>query len=227
MVLISISGGLGSGKSLFLTIYATHSKRKIVSNFTLKSKKYTEFDIDDFIHGGYSDCVILLDEVYQYIDSRSSMTDINKLFSYMLFQSRKKDVELFVVAQLRSSMDLRWRRLTDLRIDCQKSTEGFEYKLYNPKRPNENAIAILSFDQASAYFNLFDTNEIIMDQPKTARFMKPKKKLEVVKDLSEQMIKDYKKEFKQLHPDKKKINKITRPYVNIWVLKNEVPNDLN
>jgi len=225
-MLITINGGLGSGKSLFLTIYALHSNKHIVSNFTLFDKEYEKLDIYKLISGEYSDCVILIDEVYQYLDSRNSMSELNKLFSYFLFQSRKKNVELFICAQLRGTIDIRFRALTDYVIKCKHDVNGFTYALFNPNNPNENSIVLLTHEQAKGYFKFFDTNEIIMDKPPSMRFLNPKDKLELIKKLSTEMVLQYKKEYRENNPKKKRVKKITRPWVNVWALKHEVDKTL-
>jgi hypothetical protein len=225
-MLISVNGGLGSGKSLFLTIYAIHTKKPVVANFQLFDIEYENLDIYKLIKGGYSDCVILIDEVYQYLDSRNSMNELNKLFSYFLFQSRKKNIELFICAQIRGTIDVRFRKLTDYVIHCAQDREGFHYILTNPVNVSENAEVLLTHRQAKSYFKFFDTNEIIMDKQPSKKFMNPEEKLKLVENLATEMVLQYKKEYRENNPKKKRIKKITRPWVNIWALKHQVDSSI-
>lgn len=226
-MLVMVNGGLGSGKSLLLTILASTTKKPIVSNFKLHIK-YEKFDLYEFMEGNYSDCLILLDEVYQYIDSRNSMKDMNRFFSYVLFQSRKKNLQIYIASQLSSSIDIRYRQLTDLRINCEKTNEGFQYTLFRPSEPYENRISILPYNQAKPFFKLYDTNEIIMDTEQTnkIKYMSNEDKLKILRKVGKECIINYKKEFMKNNPNKKKINKITRPYVKIWAMEHNIEKGL-
>lgn len=209
-MLIVVNGNLGSGKSLFLTIYAMMSKRKVVSNFHLE-RNYEKFNIQDFIKAKYEDCVILLDEAYQYIDSRNSMLEINQLFSYILFQSRKKNVELFVCSQLISTIDIRFRSLADCVIYCEKDRDGFMYTIFAPNNPKESFVSILPYDKAKQFFKYYNTNEIIFEsKPTDLKYISPEEKIEIMEKLSSQVIKEFKKS---------KNEKFSRSFVHVFCMK--------
>ena len=222
-MLIMITGGLGTGKSLFLTIIATHTKKKVISNFKLHTK-YEKFDMHKFMEGKYEDAVILLDEVYQYIDSRNSMKDMNRFFSYVLFQSRKKDLQIYIASQLARSIDVRYRALTDIRIKCSKSREGFQYTLFNPNMPNESRVALLPLQNCAPYFKLYDTNEIIMEteHQNKMKYMSNEDILKILKKIGRECIIEYKKEYRKNNPNKKRIKQITRPFVKIWAMEHNI-----
>lgn len=57
-MLTVILGGLGSGKTLLMTIIAITSKRKFYSNFKIDNKNYNEFNLDEFSRGKYSNSIV-------------------------------------------------------------------------------------------------------------------------------------------------------------------------
>lgn len=208
-----VCGNLGSGKSLFLTILAIFSKKQVISNFTLNTN-YEKFDITKFINAEYDNCMILLDEVYQYIDSRNSQMDMNRFFSYILFQSRKKSIDLYLAAQLVGTIDVRFRSLADCVVNCEKSNEGFVYTIFAPSNVNENFVSVLPYEKAEKFFKFYDTNEIIFDvKPnEQLKFMKPKEKMKKIKLIAKDIIAEFKKK------DKGKKKKISRAFVSVYCM---------
>lgn len=221
-----VCGGLGSGKTLFTTIYAKFFKGKIVSNYTLHSIDYDKFSINTFIEGNYEDCLILMDEAYQYVDSRASMSTENRLFSYVLFQSRKKNVEIFLTAQLTSSLDLRFRELADFIVDCEQIKEGFQYILHNTSKPNQQAISILPYNKAFDFFKLYDTNEIVMDKPKTMRFATDNERFQYADKYGKALRQAYNRAYKKKHPKSRTEKDPSKNWADIWMLKKNIPKDI-
>lgn len=223
-----VIGGLGSGKSLFLTILAKYSDKDVVANYELKNIKYTKFNIKKFINGEYSSCVVLIDEVYQYIDSRDSQTSLNKLFSYILFQSRKKGLEIYICAQLFSTIDIRYRSLSDLIINCEKGKKGFVYEVFKPSDINNYRKSFLPHSKAKKFFEYYDTNEVIFDTKNDIRekFMSNKERITFAKNEGKKLLKKYESEFRKNNPDKKRVNKITRSYVKMYCLENDISDSL-
>lgn len=163
-MLTLITGGLGSGKSLMSVILSLIEKsdhKRIVSNFDI-SNTNEKFQLKKFLKRQYNDCMIILDEVYQYIDSRNSLDSQNKFFSYILYQSRKKSLDLYIIAQQQQSIDIRFRDLTDYIIYCKKLRDGFYYVLEDIAQQT-NAQIKLSFQHAEQFFPYYDTNEVIFE----------------------------------------------------------------
>lgn len=65
------------------------------------------------------DCVLLLDEMYQIADSRSSGSKLNKLFTYFMVQTRKRGVDVYFCTHHLDHVDLRLRRAADIRNSCR------------------------------------------------------------------------------------------------------------
>lgn len=128
---ILFEGSQGTGKSLCAVAMAYEqyeSGRKVISNNHLNFP-YTHFDIAYFVEQmsnqedqGLENCILLLDEAYQYMDSRLSQTKINKLFTYFIVQTRKRDVDLYVCTHHIDHLDVRLRRA----IDCRGVASYYE-----------------------------------------------------------------------------------------------------
>lgn len=162
-MLTLVYGYCGSGKTLFLTAMAslTDKKRKIYSNYELKLPNYKEFSVAEYVNGKYNNCLILLDEAYNYLDSRMAMDMKHRFMSYMLFQSRKKDVEIICSIQLLQSMDNRFRNLADTIVYCNGlSQKGFKYQIINIAKIRSLTL-FLAPKNLPYIFSLYDTKEVI------------------------------------------------------------------
>jgi hypothetical protein len=232
-MLCIINGGLGSGKSLFLTIYGKFWKQNnpnktLVSNFTLYDIEYEEFSISKFVESKYNDALILADEFYQYVDSRSSMSELNKLFSHTLFQTRKKSIDMFMAVQLRGTIDVRFRALSDLTIECNRTNFGFEYRLSQPNS-NRFAYSFLSWDKAHSFFKFYDTNEIISHTEKdSSKYLTKEKKIKLAEKKGNKCYEDWKKQCDKVgnylkNGDYPTINK---SFTKVWCVKNKIDNSM-
>ena len=117
---------MGSAKTTSAIAFAKREKeefgKKIISNVHL-NMDYTHFSLEFFLEHiadeELSDCVLILDEMYQIADSRSSATKLNKLFSYFTVQTRKRGVDLYICTHHIDHIDLRLRRAVDIRGSCR------------------------------------------------------------------------------------------------------------
>lgn len=210
-MLISILGNLGSGKTLFLAYLSTKIKRKIYSNFVLKTKNYNELKVIDLLNLP-NDIEVYIDEGYTWLESRVSSKALNRYLSYILLQSRKRTINIYITAQLFSTVDLRFREQSNIIIFCRKVENGFEYRLLNR---NNNCINgfILPFEKASNFYDIYDTNQII--EP----FEKSKLEFQLIQSDSELLFKLSKKIAYKLH-DKIKDNKYTHQNVKLALMEN-------
>jgi hypothetical protein len=142
-------------------------------------------------------CLILLDEVYAWIESRTSGKDINLYMSYILFQSGKRGLDIIMTAQLQSTFDVRYRQMINFLVECQKVTKrkgnpndpkniiGFIYSmqkitrhgLYKPRR------FFLPIKKAIKYFQMYNTLELIDPIDKTLLYNVTDDMTEIVKDI--------------------------------------------
>jgi len=115
-VINGIIGGMGSGKTLVMTklLYdECQAKKNVFTNYDLNFK-HEIISQDDILN--YSDsktelfnCAIGLDEIYLYIDSRQSGTKRNRIYSYFMLQTNKRDVNLYYTAQNWHTVEKRFR----------------------------------------------------------------------------------------------------------------------
>lgn len=125
MSITTLEGPMGSGKTLSAVAlcYMEHTAgRKIVSNvdMTFPHDKFDpQFLIEHMLDTQLEDCVILLDESYIYLDSRSSTTKLNKLFTYFIAQTRKRGVDMFICIHHIDTVDKRLRRALEVRGTCR------------------------------------------------------------------------------------------------------------
>ena len=117
---------MGSGKTTAAVTMAYEdskiSGRKVISNCHLNFD-YQHFDIAWFLEHiadhEIEDSILILDEMYQIADNRSSQTKLNKLMTYFIVQTRKRGVDLYFCTHSLEYLDLRVRRAVDVRGACR------------------------------------------------------------------------------------------------------------
>lgn len=161
MVLYIINGAMGSGKTLIETILAYFFKIQynipVYSNYTLKFG--TKISPLDLLTYKYNNCVICLDELHTIFDSRVSGRKVNRLGSYFIAQTRKKNIIFIGTSQLNSSVDLRFTDLADYTILSIAHQNYFEYYISDKIRWTKK---ILPVEYAKQFYSLFDTFEVII-----------------------------------------------------------------
>ena len=126
MAVVTFEGQMGSGKTTAAVAFASEEQRvndrKVISNIHL-NMPFTKFSLEWFMENlathEMEDCVLLLDEMYQIADSRSSGTKLNKLFSYFIVQARKRRVDVYFCTHVLGNVDLRLRQAADIRNSCR------------------------------------------------------------------------------------------------------------
>lgn len=129
-MIVTMEGVMGSGKTTAAVALAyeefKNNGKKVISNTHLNFD-YTHLDLAWFVEhvvdAELEDCVLILDEMYQIADSRSSQTKLNKLFTYFVVQTRKRGVDLYICTHHLDHIDLRIRRAADIRGACRSSEE--------------------------------------------------------------------------------------------------------
>jgi hypothetical protein len=157
-MIISINGALGSGKTLMLT-YLAYSYYKagyaIYSNYHLNFK-YEPINVKESFD--YSNCFIAFDELHTYFDSRQSTKKSNRIFSYFILQTRKRNVVLGYTAQLHGSVDKRIRAVEDFNVFCEKKPDGIMYYITDGIKAKT---LFLPNSKIPIIGKLYDTNQII------------------------------------------------------------------
>lgn len=220
--LTSVIGNLGSGKTLYLARFSTKLKRPIYSNFKLHRPNYRPLDLVDLI-GLENNVNIFIDEAYAWIDSRVSGSAVNRYCSYVILQSRKTFTDVFITAQMFSTVDIRFRIQSNILIKCKAIGKQKFYKAIVPikfryitinRENNARKIQELYFDDAIKYFNTYDTLEIIDSSEREALefyliVKNPRRLKEKVISIAKSIDSD--------------VNKITHPSVKFAMLMNAVP----
>lgn len=177
-------GDIGSGKTISAIKYAYEEYlkgRTIYCNLHLffpkspNGGKVVPLDTKFFIDYATSrfnimNSIVLIDEAHIYFDSRNALMRKNKIFGKFITQSRKRSVDLVYTTQdenpetfrTTGQVDLRLRKLTDRVILCRiekiKDKEFVIQDFYN----NSGRLLTRQVVYANPYFNLYDTNEIIV-----------------------------------------------------------------
>ena len=177
MTFISLSIGLeGSGKTLYAVMLAYIYKKKynynIISN--MKSLKFKDYDIDilpELMNNETNEenYLALIDEIYQYIDSRRGISKKNIESSYSIFQLRKKRINLIGTAQYYRSIDIRARSVfTNVFFsEYDKSSFNLFIKRFDGYLNYKGNINITV---NPILYNMYDHREVINDNRKLFQF---------------------------------------------------------
>ncbi|MEM0172913.1 MAG: zonular occludens toxin domain-containing protein [Sulfolobaceae archaeon] len=151
-----------------LAIISRHYKLngyKIYTNIkSLKDKDFYLSEIkENFYNDDSSPKLLAIDEIYLWIDSRMSTSKRNKIYGYILMQSRKNGFDVVYTTNYYKAVDVRIRNLTDYIIEPEYTKIGdneglLKWTIYD-KDLNLLATAKLSID--NRVFKLFDTKEKI------------------------------------------------------------------
>jgi hypothetical protein len=175
MALIGVTGLQGSGKTLFATRYVLknfcmrglyHEAFSNVKILPFNGREVTMLDREMFKHlADVTNAVVVIDEAYLWMDSRTSVSKENRSISYLILQSRKRKFDVIWCAQLVSSVDKRLRESSETWIKCMKGKTGFRYAVMK-RRPWLGGWYLarwlnLPYERAKDIFPYFDTNQIV------------------------------------------------------------------
>jgi ABC-type dipeptide/oligopeptide/nickel transport system ATPase component len=123
MVVIAITGEMGSGKTLTMTFMAHYRfKKKGIKVYS----NYGYIGRDVFIKkpdmlNEIRDGLVLCDEIWIWLDAREFMKKTNKTLSRILLKSRRHGLDIIYTAQDFSQVDKRLRNVTDIVINPELS----------------------------------------------------------------------------------------------------------
>jgi hypothetical protein len=173
-MLIGIEGGLGDGKSVLLAkyLYDEHmvNKRKIMCNMTLYKIPYDKVDVLRLLEDNtdLNNICVGIDELTVFVDCRMSSSRANRFFSYLVLQSRKRNVDIYYTTQSLQMIDFRVVNHTPITVLCEKmykndNKEVKDYRHYtiidmrNIRHPNIKHFILY----IKPYYELYNTDEII------------------------------------------------------------------
>jgi hypothetical protein len=167
-MLMGVFGNLGSGKTMLLTVFALRLVERgdyeVYANYTIrhpKIRKITPLELIN-INPLEKRALLILDEVYAWLDSRVSTSTLNRYLSWIILQSRKRNMDIIYSAQLLRLPDIRLKELSDIIVLAENRQSGFFYKFIWQKGLSIfSKKIVLPYQQAKNYFNLYDTREIV------------------------------------------------------------------
>lgn len=176
-LIVGLEGGLGSGKTIMVVRYLVKDFNNgipIYTNFKMEKIDWNKLDVLEILKMdkekiNIQNLSLAIDEITVFMDCRTSLKKMNRLISYFILQTRKRNVTLYYTTQDFNMVDLRLTNHTDIRITCEKirNPEGKFYKhwrkytLYD-LRDLKN-FKYRSFKlKISKYYGYYDTNEVIL-----------------------------------------------------------------
>jgi len=217
-MLTSILGDLGAGKTLLTIMASYYSKLPIVSNFKVEipNRECIEFDTHKFLKAEYENCIVIIDEAYNYLEARVSSRELNRQMSYILFQSRKKNVDIYITAQLFSTIDLRFRQLSDIIIYALRPNIPFcDFTYFIQNKLKVKKIRI-KYEKAIPFFSYYDTNQVVFERDEKLDFtLKNGNQKEI-------QIEEYANEIMDYY-EFDKGNKITSNMVKLYFTTHDLP----
>jgi hypothetical protein len=175
-MLIGIEGGLGSGKTADLTRYLIKDRSlgfSVLTNYPLYEIPFILIEFDDLLNFADNrvslrNKTIGIDEITVYIDCRCSGSKRNRLFSYLVLQSRKRNTNIYYTTQDFAMCEWRLIAHTQIKVICEKIFDelGNEVDdirkitvidIRNPKKIKSNTFLL----DISKYYGYFDTDEIV------------------------------------------------------------------
>jgi len=187
-LILGASGYLGSGKSLatygiikddYQEGYVIYTNRdlKILPNKRINWNKLLTHAL---LGTDFPDPKIVwdFDEIEYYLDARASMDLTHLIYSYFLYQIRKRKHRLRYTSTSPYLADLRMRNETEITIKCSKWHEGknglmctdpecrsfrhyFEYKVINNIEERETNVFEVHDPDATQLLNEYDSYEIL------------------------------------------------------------------
>lgn len=164
-MLTVITGNMGSGKTLLSTILAAHTnpQTRVFSNYQLRLPNYTALE-PELLMEKETKGLIIIDEAYVWLESRTSGNRANRYLSYILYQSRKKGFNFILTIQNISALEKRFREQADTLVICRNNqlAKRFEYFIYRKDFINyTRAVRYLPWKKAEPYFRLYETTEVV------------------------------------------------------------------
>lgn len=169
-MLIGILGDLGSGKTLLATYLAYKMSSKIeydvYANYQLNipnCKSYiSPIQLMEINPPHDKRALVVLDEAYTWLDSRVSISHINRYISWIILQSRKRNMDIIHTEQLNRLIDVRLKELNNMIFYAENLGKGFKYTLvYRKGLRTFQKTFWLPYSYAKNLFSLYDTREIV------------------------------------------------------------------
>ena len=176
-MIVGIIGKRGTDKTLTMakTVKDMLEKGKtIYTNFHINKKSLNKkyhakiHLLDNEFFKNYKDfklynCCLFIDEIYVYIDSRTSGSKRNRLWSYFINQTRKRDVDLYYTTQFFRQVELRLRENTEFFIYPAIIKQDKLVLIYNKIYSYEDTLKLIGKERfiGNKYLDIYYKDEII------------------------------------------------------------------
>lgn len=174
MVLWDFCGDLGTFKTALAVKYAienTFQGKNVNANITInspcKNNPVKKLDVGEFLDLNENlECLTILDELYVWLDSRTSGRKLNRAIAKVILQSRKRGIDIIATEQLRSSIDKRFAYISHMQVFCiGLGKDRYYHFLF--MQGMRNLPKKISFDFAVKHvFPYYNTKEIVDIQEK-------------------------------------------------------------
>lgn len=172
-MITGVLGDPGTAKTLLMSHFAKITKRIVLSNYKLYNpvSNYTEdlwnyrpLVLSDLINDSEVKRLALIDEIYQYADSRNSQNVWNILLSYCTFEHRKVQTDIMFSAQIFRVIDVRIREMCDIIIVGVRKEPPFVYNVYVKNKGIHyfTKKLVLKEEYAKSIFPYFKTRQLII-----------------------------------------------------------------
>ena len=175
-MLICITGGLGSGKTLGMTAWACKfscmgGMLPIISNYKIEVDGHIDTillqDEEDMIRMiklvKREKGILLIDEAYKFLDSRLSMNKRNVYLSQFFMFLRKLNLITIVTIQSFRMIDIRVREIIDVLIVCRKINKGFEQRIFDYQLGKQVKRLCLREEVMKEVYEMYDTFEMVKE----------------------------------------------------------------
>ena len=199
-MITGIEGGMSQGKTLVMTYFALSEYKdcgkRLIANYTLLQIPYERVTFGDLVGWsavckqcqwregayvcgfcggrGFDNEALLLDEVHILADSRASQSKTNKVFSYLVTQTSKQDVNLYYTTQDFGMVDKRLRQQTH--IGTHVRLKGDQHHLVIDDRTSERRRPKRAWIYGPAVYEFYKTRERIKQNDTEAALKALKKR---------------------------------------------------
>lgn len=165
-LIIGIEGGIGAGKTLVMTYLLLQEYRKcqkrIIANYHLRDIPYRYVEFQEFLEDAlsqraYRNSAIAIDEAHVWVDSRTSQKKTNLLFTYLMLQTGKQDVNLYYTTQEFGQVDKRLRQRTDIAIEVERRGNRHKMKIHDFNEDIRKTVLL----NGAAVWPFYDTREVV------------------------------------------------------------------
>lgn len=174
-MIILYRGARGRGKTLSMVKDAFQfylNGYRVISNMVLPFGEYmtSEEVLSLSRTSGLFNCIIVLDELQLFFDSRNFGRESNKSFSYFIQQIRKRDIHILGTTQYVNTVELRFRQHIDIvaypkfdKFTGMCSVDYYDLSLLEDMEviDLQNIKPVSVVYDARQIFGLYDTKEML------------------------------------------------------------------